>query len=93
MIDIEAEAGRLPLTVATSARASDTEVTYDALRAELRKEPGPWLVMLGTGWGLTADVLGAAHRRLQPIHGADSYNHLSVRAAAAVILDRLLGTR
>jgi hypothetical protein len=59
----------------------------------MRGEPGPWLIMLGTGWGLGPDLLSAAHRRLQPIHGADSYNHLSVRAAAAVILDRLLGTR
>jgi hypothetical protein len=93
MIDIESEAGRLPLAVATSARPANADVTYAGLRAEMSASTDPWLIMLGTGWGLSPELLGAAHRRLQPIHGADSYNHLSVRAAAAVILDRLLGTR
>jgi len=30
--------------------------------------------------------------RLAPIQGVSNYNHLSVRSAAAIILDRLLGT-
>jgi hypothetical protein len=30
---------------------------------------------------------------LEPITGADDYNHLSVRAAAAIMLDRLRGDR
>ena len=28
---------------------------------------------------------------VEPIYGAGSYNHLCVRSAAAIILDRLLG--
>jgi hypothetical protein len=33
------------------------------------------------------------HYRLAPIEGFTDYNHLSVRAAAAIVFDRLLGVR
>jgi hypothetical protein len=42
---------------------------------------------------MTEAVIERAHRSLAPIHGPGDYNHLSVRAAAAVILDRLAGKR
>jgi hypothetical protein len=38
-------------------------------------------------------VIAAGDGILPPIAGAGSYNHLSVRSAAAIVLDRLLGTR
>jgi len=91
-IDIEAARGRLPRVVATSAREGDARVSYADFRDELAASPEPWLLLLGTGWGLTDDVLRSADRRLEPVRGTGSYNHLSVRAAAAVILDRLLGS-
>jgi hypothetical protein len=92
-IDIEARTSQLPIKVATSARASDDAVDYAVLAAEMRTNAAPWLVLLGTGWGLGDEVMRGAHRRLAPVRGPEPYNHLSVRAAAAVILDRLLGTR
>jgi hypothetical protein len=92
-IDIEAQTTRLPVKVATSARTGENAVDYETLRMELRSSDEPWLFLLGTGWGLSEEVLNGAHRRLAPVHGPGPYNHLSVRAAAAVILDRLLGTR
>ena len=92
-IDIEARTGRLPIKVTTSAREDAGAIAYGQLRAELAASDAPWLVLLGTGWGLGDDVLRSADRRLEPVRGTDSYNHLSVRGAAAVILDRLLGTR
>jgi hypothetical protein len=49
--------------------------------------------MLGTGWGLTEEVFNRADLILAPIIGAGDYNHLSVRSAAAIICDRLLGER
>ena len=91
-IDIEAQTGRLPLKVATSARAGEGAIDYETLRAELEASDAPWLVLLGTGWGLSDEVMRGA-RRLAPVTGPVAYNHLSVRAAAAVVLDRLLGTR
>jgi len=47
---------------------------------------------LGTGWGLADEIHERAAVRLEPIRSprADGYNHLSVRAAAAIIFDRLL---
>ena len=40
---------------------------------------------------MTEDVFARADMVLEPIVGAGKYNHLSVRGAAAIILDRLLG--
>jgi hypothetical protein len=93
LIDIEAREGRLPRIVATSAREGDDRVGYEAFRTELADSSDPWLLLLGTGWGLTSDVLESADRRLEPVRGVVGYNHLSVRAAAAVILDRVSGRR
>jgi hypothetical protein len=51
------------------------------------------VLVFGTGWGLTEEVLGRADDLLEPILGTGAYNHLSVRSAAAIILDRLRGAR
>jgi hypothetical protein len=91
--DIERETSTLPRLVATSARAGGPRLTFEALRRRLREDHRPELLVLGTGWGLTAEVLGRADDVLEPIRGAADYNHLSVRAAGAIILDRLCGDR
>jgi hypothetical protein len=52
-----------------------------------------FLILFGTAWGLAQEVIAAGDGILTPIAGAGSYNHLSVRSAAAIVLDRLLGTR
>jgi hypothetical protein len=49
----------------------------------------PNLLVLGTGYGLADEMLERCDLLLEPIQGDDEYNHLSVRAAAAIILDRL----
>ncbi|MBR0179914.1 MAG: RNA methyltransferase, partial [Firmicutes bacterium] len=36
-------------------------------------------------------VVERADFRLPPIYGREGYNHLSVRSAASIIIDRLLG--
>jgi hypothetical protein len=92
-IDIERETGALPRLIATSARRLPGAVEAPQLRAELEATEAPHLLLLGTGWGLTEAVIARTHRSLAPIHGPTAYNHLSVRAAAAVILDRLAGKR
>jgi hypothetical protein len=92
-IDIERETGMLPRLVATSARELPGALKAPELRTELESTETPYLILLGTGWGLTESVIERAHRSLAPIHGPGRYNHLSVRAAAAVILDRLAGKR
>jgi hypothetical protein len=49
------------------------------------------LILLGTGWGLADALIPSVSRVLAPIEGASAWNHLSVRSAGAVILDRLFG--
>jgi hypothetical protein len=88
---IEQEEGRRAKTVATAARHYAQARPY-AEMAELFRQQGdsPYLILFGTGWGLTRDIVEQSHYVLEPIEGK-GYNHLSVRTAAAIILDRLLG--
>ena len=83
------QTGQRPALVATSARPGDEQVTFEALGARLARDPQPMLLLFGTAWGLTDEVVAACDARLEPVSGVDQYNHLSVRAAAAIILDRL----
>jgi len=50
------------------------------------------LLLFGTAWGLDREILESVDYILDPIEGGTEYNHLSVRAAAAIILDRLAGS-
>jgi hypothetical protein len=93
IVAMERETGERPLLVVTSARPSPDGIGYEALRARLEAPGPPVLMVFGTGWGLAPDVMARADLRLAPVLGPTPYNHLSVRAAAAVILDRLRGTR
>ncbi len=84
-------ASRRPFIVHTSARADGGE-SYANLRARLEApDAPPVLILLGTGFGLAPEVRDRADVALAPIRGPGDYNHLSVRAAAAAILDRLRG--
>jgi hypothetical protein len=49
------------------------------------------LLLFGTAWGLVDQVFDKADYLLDPVEGYTNYNHLSVRSAAAIILDRLAG--
>ena len=79
-----------PVTVVTDARPHPRNISYDAL-ADMLKSERPYLILFGTGWGLTREFIDKADYVLAPIMGHTGYNHLSVRSAAAIILDRLLG--
>jgi tRNA (guanine37-N1)-methyltransferase len=91
LIDIERETGARPILVVTSARSGADRTSFAMLKEMLIKEAHPFLILLGTGWGLSESVFALADRILEPIEGAGEYNHLSVRSAAAIMLDRLLG--
>lgn len=93
---IEAATGRRPVTVATGANLDAQLTTYPDLRRRLAEEEGPLLLLFGTGWGLTTEFVAGCDLYLPAIRalpGRDGYNHLSVRSAVAIILDRLLGDR
>ena len=77
---------------ATAARALGRDVIgFDGARARITERARPVVIVLGTGWGLASSVVDDADVLLAPIDGLAGYNHLSVRAAAAITLDRLLG--
>jgi hypothetical protein len=79
----------------TSARAEGQNVTaYPDARRRMDASARPQLVVFGTGWGLAPELIAQADVFLAPLQGAGrGYNHLSVRAACAIVLDRLLGAR
>ena len=91
--EIERETGQLPRLIATSARGGPGRLSHAALRERLAAAGPPELLLFGTGWGLTTEVLDRTDAILEPILGTGSYNHLSVRAAAAIVLDRLRNGR
>jgi hypothetical protein len=80
-----------PVTVATDARAYAGSISYKGLLERLESRR-PFLLLFGTAWGLTRECIQEADYVLAPIKGPTLYNHLSVRSAAAIVLDRLLGT-
>jgi hypothetical protein len=83
--------GVRPLLAFTSARA-ELGIGYGELRAQCEKaDAPPVMLMIGTGFGLAPEMCDRADLVLAPINGPGSYNHLSVRAAASIILDRLRG--
>jgi hypothetical protein len=50
----------------------------------------PLMLVFGTGHGLAPEIYESDHPCLAPVR-AGQYNHLSVRTAAAIMLDRLIG--
>ncbi len=84
---------RRPLVVATSARKQGNQISYEALRNHLSINESPVLLLFGTAHGLAPEIMDKADVVLPPIAGNADYNHLSVRSAVSIILDRLLGDR
>ena len=103
---LTAEHGQKPEVVLTDAAQLERSISYADYRRELElrssqsesSSPRPVLICFGTGWGVDQSFYPAVDRILAPIYGPEGpqeeggYNHLSVRAAAAIILDRLFGS-
>jgi hypothetical protein len=83
--------GQAPITVATDAREYADTISYAELRALAQTESRPLFLLFGTGWGIEKSAMVGFDYVLRPIRGASSYNHLCVRSAAAIVLDRLAG--
>ena len=90
--DIEVRTGRKAKIVVTGAAGRDNSVSFPELKDLIERDPEQhYLLLLGTGWGLTEEIFRRADYVLEPISGGGDYNHLSVRSAAAIMLDRLFG--
>lgn len=90
--DIAGTEKRYPKTAVTCAKRYPSNISFEKFRAVLA-DGVPLLLVFGTAWGLAEPYISAADYILEPVVGASAYNHLSVRSAAAIILDRLLGER
>lgn len=87
---ITEQRGQKPLLLTTSARAQKNSISYRETRRRIATGE-PILLLFGTGHGLAPELSETADYTLPPIESATGYNHLSVRSAVSIILDRLLG--
>ena len=83
--------GEAPLLIATDAGGQqDRTISYEQAR-DIIEDEMVVILIFGTAWGLDKAVMNQAEYILDPITGRTNYNHLSVRTAAAITLDRLAG--
>lgn len=80
--------------IATTAKRHAGAQHWLTLKREiLRRDHSP-LIIFGTGWGLHDEVMEMADAVMTPICGGkDGWNHLSVRSAVSITLDRFFGWR
>jgi hypothetical protein len=88
--DWRQEQGSEPLPILTGASRPDG-LSFKDLRIKLDQQPA--ILILGTGWGIAPELFERGWPVLNSIKGAGGYNHLPVRAAAAIMFDRLLQDR
>ena len=77
------------ILVGTSAKKRENEITINRLK-ELATKNSIFLIF-GTGWGLSDEVLNKMDYMLEPVYGLTDFNHLSVRSAVSIIIDRIFG--
>ena len=88
--DIRERTGQDAKTVITDAKTFPQSIGYERMKEVLGKS-GQFLLVFGTGWGLEKRIVQDADYVLAPIEGVNGFNHLPVRGAIAIILDRLFG--
>lgn len=87
---IRTKTGRNPLIVLTTARGNyDFKEPYEVV-CDAHDADAPVLLLFGTGWGFHEAVFEMADAVVSPINGRGNYNHLSVRSAVAIMLDRFI---
>ncbi|HKX12464.1 MAG TPA: RNA methyltransferase [bacterium] len=90
-LTIQNEIGSSPRLVGTSAKRGPKRIGYRDFQNQLQESEDSHLLLFGTGWGMTEELLEKTQAMLEPIGSQEdgSYNHLPVRAAVAITLDRL----
>jgi hypothetical protein len=88
--DIAQESGIVPRTIVTGASFEGDLLKFTELREMLQNSNLSYVLIFGTGSGIAAEVVNMANYRLEPIRGQGNYNHLAVRSAVAIVLDRAI---
>jgi tRNA (guanine37-N1)-methyltransferase len=86
---VEKRHGIPPLIWGSSARMTNSTISFDEARKILYRHPV--ILLLGTGHGLAPEIIARCEAMLPPLRRVAPYSHLSVRCAGTVLLDRLLG--
>jgi len=89
---IEEERKEPVVTIATSAKKISGSIAIEGLKQKLRSKASHVLIF-GTAWGLADELMDTCDYILDPILGNTDYNHLSVRSAASIYLDRIINGR
>jgi hypothetical protein len=89
---IEQKTNESVVTIATSAKKTIDSITTEEFRQKLDKKASHVLIF-GTAWGLAEELIDTCDLTLEPIYGNTEYNHLSVRSAASIYLDRIINGR
>lgn len=94
LADIQAQEQQAPVLISTSAKPVSgpkvQNISYQD-QAAVWASGRPVLLLFGTAHGLSPAVLAQSDFVLGPVQGFSDFNHLSVRSAAAIVLDRWLG--
>jgi len=78
-----------PLVFTTSANTKPKSISYKK-GSKLIENHGAALILFGTAYGLAREVIKNSNYNIEKIEGVNGYNHLSVRSAIAITLDRLI---
>ena len=92
VIQLEDKYSKLPKIIMTSAKRGKNSISFAKMKKILANNSGePYLIVFGTGWGLTDGFIERADYLLEPVGSVEDFKHLSVRSAAAIVFDRLFG--
>jgi hypothetical protein len=88
--DITEKTGHSPKTIVTGANFSGYVLKFDEFRKILQNNKLPHLLIFGTGSGISDEIINISDYRIEPIRGVSGYNHLAVRSAVAIMLDKIM---
>jgi len=89
---IEQKRNEPVVTIATSAKKKPGSISIAELQQKL-EDKASHVIVFGTAWGLAEELIDTCDFVLDPIVGNTDYNHLSVRSAASIYLDRIINGR
>lgn len=85
MDDVRRQTGAL--MVGTTARRLPGCITWDEAKGLAGSRD--MCLLFGTGWGMSPRMLERFDAVVEPIAGTGGFNHLSVRSAVAIAVDRI----
>ncbi len=87
--EVVVEEGQKPFVAMPDAKELPGAIPYEALKASM--DDRPLILVFGTAWGISPAFYKNVDVFLKPLYGQGQYNHLSVRSAVAIVLDKLFG--